>query len=447
MDSRSNFIRFLNREDAGRRLARVVAERGYSAPVVIGMARGGVPVAAQVARELGAPLDIAVVRKVGAPDQPELAIGAIAEGEATAVDTHDAVRLGLDEQAVAAVVRKERQELQRRVDAYRSECPALPLDGRTAILVDDGIATGHTAIAAARSLYGRGAARIVLAVPVCPAEYAAAPLAPPIDELVYVTAPRDMLAVGYWYADFPQVGDDELLSLLRAARPTDNVVAPDPSADPSADPRPPAGDLPDDPRSGSLVVPMSARGVVVFAHGSGSSRFSTRNQMVARRLNEAGFATLLFDLLTDEEARDRARVFDIALLADRLRLAAERLREHPDIGDLPLGIFGASTGGGAALAAAADPALDVRAVVSRGGRPDMAAESLPLVTAPTLLIVGEADTAVIALNREAMSRMTCPVELTLVPAAGHLFEGPGQLEKVAELAAEWFARHLTSAPV
>lgn len=440
------------------------------------MARGGVPVAAQVARELGAPLDIAVVRKVGAPDQPELAIGAIAEGEATAVDTHDAVRLGLDEAAVAAVVKKERQELQRRVDAYRSECPALPLDGRTAILVDDGIATGHTAIAAARSLHGRGAARIVLAVPVCPAEYAAAPLAPPIDELVYVTAPRDMLAVGYWYADFPQVGDDELLSLLRAAQRTDNVVAPDLEARPNADSRsgtgdPRMGDLRGgdlhggdlrggdprmgdlrigdlhcgDMRSGSLVVPRSSRGVVVFAHGSGSSRFSTRNQMVARRLNEAGFATLLFDLLTDEEARDRVRVFDIALLADRLRLAAERLRAHPDVGDLPLGVFGASTGGGAALVAAADPALDVRAVVSRGGRPDMAAESLPMVTAPTLLIVGEADTAVIALNREAMSRMTCPVELTLVPAAGHLFEGPGQLERVAELAANWFARHLEAA--
>lgn len=213
-----NLTRFVDRRDAGRRLAELVVAKGYADPVVVGMARGGIPVAAEIARMLGAPLDIAVVRKVGAPDQPELAIGAIAEGEAAVIDSRDVRLMGLDESAVAAILKAERSELQRRVNVYRAVCPLLPLDGRTVVLVDDGLATGHTATAAARSLHERGAARIVLAVPVCPFERTVTPPDPPVDELIYVTAPRDMLAVGYWYADFPQVSDDEVIAVLREAR-------------------------------------------------------------------------------------------------------------------------------------------------------------------------------------------------------------------------------------
>ena len=195
--------------------------------------------------------------------------------------------------------------------------------------------------------------------------------------------------------------------------------------------------------NGELAVPAEAAGVVLFAHGSGSSRHSPRNQFVARTLREHGIGTLLFDLLTeDEEAEDRftGRLrFDISLLAARL-LAATRwyLRKEPDIF---LGYFGSSTGGGAALVADAQSEIPIHAIVSRGGRPDLAGPALPKVKAPTLLIIGGDDTAVIEMNREAFARMTCPKELRLVPGATHLFEEPGALGQVAQMAAGWFELH------
>jgi putative phosphoribosyl transferase len=185
--------------------------------------------------------------------------------------------------------------------------------------------------------------------------------------------------------------------------------------------------------------------VVAFAHGSGSGRFSPRNQFVAGVLNQAGLATLLLDLLEEEEADDRDKVFDIPLLAERLQSAAEWLSREPATSALRLGYFGASTGAGAALVAAARQPDAVSAVVSRGGRPDLAREYLPRVQAPTLLIVGGYDDVVIELNEQAHSRLRCPKELVIVPRATHLFEEPGTLEEVARLARDWFLRHL--APV
>lgn len=196
---------------------------------------------------------------------------------------------------------------------------------------------------------------------------------------------------------------------------------------------------------GDLVVPNGATGMVIFAHGSGSSRLSPRNRQVAERLHEAGLGTLLFDLLTVEEAEDRAKVFDIELLAERLEGAHRWLRRWPQVGRVPIGFFGASTGAAAALVAAARLGAEVGAVVSRGGRPDLAADALPKVTAPTLLIVGGDDVQVLALNRAAEARMRCERRLEVIPGASHLFEEPGALERVAELAAEWFARHLAEA--
>jgi putative phosphoribosyl transferase len=194
---------------------------------------------------------------------------------------------------------------------------------------------------------------------------------------------------------------------------------------------------------GDLVVPAEASAIVVFAHGSGSSRRSPRNRQVASALNDAGFATLLFDLLTDDEALDRANVFDIALLGSRLSAAALWLRSQPKAADLPLGYFGASTGAAAALWAATEPdGGRVGAIVSRGGRPDLAADRLPLVQAPTLLIVGGDDQDVLALNRQARARLRCQSDLIVIPGAGHLFEEPGALEQVAVHAATWFARYL-----
>jgi putative phosphoribosyl transferase len=196
---------------------------------------------------------------------------------------------------------------------------------------------------------------------------------------------------------------------------------------------------------GILTVPERAEGVVAFAHGSGSGRLSPRNQFVARALQEASLATLLLDLLEEEEAEDREKVFDIELLAERLQGAADWLNQQPETRALRLGYFGASTGAGAALVAAARQPGAVGPVVSRGGRPDLAGRYLPLVQAPTLLIVGGNDDVVIELNEQAQRVLRCPCELVIIPGATHLFEEPGALEEVARLAAEWFLRHLTPA--
>jgi dienelactone hydrolase len=199
---------------------------------------------------------------------------------------------------------------------------------------------------------------------------------------------------------------------------------------------------------GNLNVPEAARGVVVFAHGSGSSRHSPRNRYVAEVLNQAGFTTLLFDLLTSEEEAEDMQMghlrFNIPFLAERLVAATEWLAQYVDVPTLKVGYFGASTGAGAALIAAAQRPQAVDAVVSRGGRPDMAGEALPKVEAPTLLVVGGNDAPVIGMNEEAMEQMHAQKKLEIIPGATHLFPEPGALEQVAELARDWFDRHLTN---
>src|SRR6266513_5521866 len=201
--------------------------------------------------------------------------------------------------------------------------------------------------------------------------------------------------------------------------------------------------------SGNLTIAENPMALVLFAHGSGSSRHSPRNQFVARTLNDAGLATLLFDLLTQEEEaidmQTRELRFNIHLLAKRLVQATKWAKQQPQTCDLRIGYFGSSTGGAAALVAAVDVPQDVGAVVSRGGRPDLAGEALPAVQASTLLIVGGNDDIVIELNEQARDTMRCDDKLEIVPGATHLFEEPGALEKVAQLASEWFVNHIGSA--
>jgi putative phosphoribosyl transferase len=197
---------------------------------------------------------------------------------------------------------------------------------------------------------------------------------------------------------------------------------------------------------GNLLIPQGASGVVVFAHGSGSSRFSVRNRAVAQSLRDSGVGTLLIDLLTQQEELVDTRTahlrFDIELLADRLVAATQWLAHQPQTERLKVGLFGASTGGGAALVAAARIPDRIAAVVSRGGRPDLAGPALPQVQAPTLLIVGGGDEPVIEMNRQAAEQMNAPHQIEIVPGAGHLFEEPGALEEVARLAAQWFGKYL-----
>jgi pimeloyl-ACP methyl ester carboxylesterase len=193
---------------------------------------------------------------------------------------------------------------------------------------------------------------------------------------------------------------------------------------------------------GVLALPDGAGALVAFAHGSGSSRLSPRNARVAAALREHGLGTLLFDLLTEEEAEDPEKVFDIPLLAERLLLVTRWLGDHRETRDLSIGYFGASTGAAAALVAAARSEREIGAVVSRGGRPDLACNALSEVRAPTLLIVGSRDATVLKLNEEALAELRCPKELAVVPGATHLFEESGTLEQVMELASRWFTDHL-----
>jgi putative phosphoribosyl transferase len=195
--------------------------------------------------------------------------------------------------------------------------------------------------------------------------------------------------------------------------------------------------------TGDLIIPESATGLIVFSHGSGSSRLSERNRFVAEQLQQAGFATLLFDLLTPEEDQDQAKRFDIPLITQRLVDTGYWIQENLLINELAIGLFGASTGAASALRAAAALGPDViKAVVSRGGRPDLADEVLPEVKAPTLLIVGGNDEPVIGMNQQAYDRLQCEKSMEIVPGATHLFEEPGALEKVAQLATDWFKKYL-----
>ncbi|TMS00610.1 alpha/beta family hydrolase [Nonomuraea basaltis] len=418
---------FADRTDAGRRLsARLEHLRGQDV-VVLGLPRGGVVVAFEAAQALGAPLDVILVRKLGVPIQPELGFGAIGE-DGVRVLNPDIIRAArLSPEDMARVEENEHAVLRRRAEQVRAGRPKVSLTGRTAVIVDDGIATGSTARAACQVARAQGASRIVLAAPVCPPE-AAELLRADADEVICLETPADLGGIGLWYHDFRQVGDDEVADLLRRAgdRPYREEEVRVPAG---------AADLP-----GTLVLPDGADAIVVFAHGSGSGRRSPRNRYVAGVLNQAGLGTLLFDLLTGAEGADRRNVFDIELLAERLRQATAWLRERAPAARI--GYFGASTGAAAALWAAAGRESGVAAVVSRGGRPDLAGPHLAAVTAPTLLIVGQHDEAVLELNRSAQQRLGGESQLEIVPGATHLFEEPGALERVAELASDWFARHL-----
>ncbi|AHH97538.1 phosphoribosyltransferase family protein [Kutzneria albida] len=433
---------FKNRSEAGKRLAqRLAGLRGQSV-LVLGVPRGGVPVAFEVARHLDAPLDVIVVRKLGVPFQPELAMGAIGEGGVRILNEYVVRRSGVTDVELRAVTNHELVELAARTRRLRGDRPQLCLADRNVVIVDDGIATGASAHAACQVARKQGAMRVVVAAPVC-AKDAVDSLRTVADEVVYLESPRQFCGVGEWYVDFGQTSDGEVVSLLAQASAADRATVVNQRSDAEPDPpeicerdiRPTAGTT---ALAGRLAVPTGANRLVVFAHGSGSSRHSPRNRFVASALNQKGFATALLDLLTVEEEGDRTMVFDAALLASRLAAATRQLRE----GFAQVGYFGASTGAAAALWAAVESDTGVGAVVCRGGRPDLAWGRLPLVKAPTLLIVGSRDRTVLDLNHSAQARMRCTTELAVIPGATHLFEEPGALQAVSGLASDWFGTHL-----
>lgn len=445
-------MQFLDRRDAGRRLAADLIPFADERPVIVALPRGGVPVGVEVARALGAPLDILVVPADCWSRTP-------VPSSATAPTPSSGLPGAPTTQATfEATLAQESEELRRRVERYRDGRPPISVSGRTVIVVDDGLATGLTDLAAVRALRKRGARRIVVGVPVG-ASQSVDMLAEEADKVVCVTVPQRLFGVGIWYRDFTPVSDEEVLALLaEAAGDATTPAAPTPTPTPASSPTPPTPvtadtsseelsfDLGGVRLAGTLTMPASPSGLVLFAHGSGSSRLSPRNRAVAKALSDAGLATLLFDLLDEQEAQRRELVFDIPLLAGRLEVVTRWALSQSRLQSLPIGYFGASTGAAAALRAAAEVGGAVVAVVSRGGRPDLAGDRLASVVSPTLLIVGGRDPEVLELNRHAAALLRCPHDLVVVDGAGHLFEGPGALERVAELATEWFQRYLISKP-
>ncbi len=422
---------FHDRAEAGRRLGEHLSglpeHRPPSGPgdrpLVLALPRGGLPVALPVAQALGADLDVLVVRKVGFPDNPELAMGAVGEDGVLVVDDALASRRGVTPDEVARIVERERTEVERRVQAYRNGQPAVSVRGRDIVIVDDGLATGSTAAAAVEVARQQGARRVTLAVPVGSRE-ACHRLNALADDVVCLATPDPFWAVGEHYDVFDQLSDADVVALLAEAkdRPVDHDVLIHAAGVALA---------------GHLTVPAGASGVVVFAHGTGSDRWSRRNRAVATALQAAGLGTLLFDLAAET---DDGRTVDVTTASRRLLAVAEWLRE--ECPHRPLGYYGSSSGAAVALAAAAQRPDLVRAVVSRGGRPDLASAWLPEVAAPTLLIVGERDPAVLEINREAERHLTCPHLLRIVNGAGHLFEEEGTLAQAGALARTWFLHHL-----
>jgi putative phosphoribosyl transferase len=425
---------FPNRLEAGRQLAQKLEKyAGRDDVIVLGLPRGGVPVANEVARHLGAPLDVFIVRKLGVPGFEELAAGAIASGGVRVLNEDVMRAIPHADQAIETVTARETAELHRREQLYREDRAPQELRDRIAILVDDGLATGATMRAAVKALRQREAAKIVVAVPVGPPD-TCHEIEEQADETICLSTPAFFQAVGQYYDDFSQTTDEDVRELLARGSYERSIMS---------EVQIHAGRA---VLSGNLNIPENANALLLFAHGSGSSRHSPRNQFVARTLNESGLATLLFDLLTrEEEAIDtqtRELRFNIHLLAERLVHATKWAKQQEETRNLRIGYFGSSTGGAAALVAAVDIPQDIGAVVSRGGRPDLAGEALPKVKAPTLLIVGGNDDIVIELNEQARDRMRCEVKLEIVPGATHLFEEPGALAKVAKLASDWFIAHL-----
>lgn len=428
---------FVDRQDAGRQLAARLADYPLPRPLVLALPRGGLPVAAPVAEVLGANLDVLVVHKLGVPGNPEVAMGAVGEGGVVIIDHSLRRELQINSDQVDQMAADERREVERRVQMYRGSLERLDAAGRNVIIVDDGLATGSTATAAVAAVKQGGACHVTVAVPVG-SRQAIELLRAMADDVICLDVPEQFTAVGRHYRDFDQISDDKVMTIL-AAHPRLSPSAGNGQAVFDSDVQ---VDFDGGQLIGHLTIPARSGGIVLFAHGGGSSHLSPRNVAVAQVLNAAGIGTLLLDLLTTNEADTRTNIFDIEMLAGRLVQATGWLQKQPLARGRRIGYFGASTGAAAALVAAAMLPDVVSAVVSRGGRPDLAGDWLSTVAAPTLLIVGGNDFQTIDINRSAQQQLQCPNLLEIVRGATHLFQEPGTLAQAARLAQSWFVQNL-----
>jgi len=439
-----------DRREGGKLLARELARFRREAPIVLGLARGGVPVALEVARALEAPLGVMAVQRVGADEFPECTVAAVAEDGALYLRPHSYRTAAVSEVEAVELAGRAAVEVAHRARAYLGNAPAPSLAGRTVVLVDDGVATGATALAAQRAARGRGAARVILAAPTV-AAVALPELESELDEVVALDWPHPFMSVGAWYERLEPTSDQEVMDCIRrgAAREPRRIWNGEPPQSPEP-PAPLAREVLTIPCEGNrppgleadLVVPLGATGIVVFA--TGSVRESPRYRVISRALHRLGLATLRCDLLDPAERHGRGTWLpsDLGLLASRIALVTRHVSAHPATRGLQRGLYAAAAGAAAALTVAAEAPDLVEAVVVRAGELDLVpAPLLAGIRAPVLLIVGSRDESGLSANREAFTHLPT-AELAVVPGATDLFHEPGALDATARLAAAWYQRWL-----
>ncbi len=450
---------FRDREHGGRLLGQRLERYRTENPIVLGLPRGGVPVAFEVSRTFGTALDVLVVKKIGAPACPEYALGAVAEGGVLYLHRSALCEAGVTEREAEVLAAREAAAVARRARIYRGDRPLTALTNRTVIVIDDGVATGATARAAARAARKFRAARIILATPVIAAQ-AQPELSRDFDDVVSVEQRDPFTAVGLWYVHFDEVSDKEVIRYLRSASEwTSNretggdsdwesptVGGPPFSSPPGIESVPlrlEGAALGHGELNADLVLPAGARGVVIMVDRCGSSRRGFRNRLVASALLQAGFAAMQYDLLTEDELDHETEMrLDVGKLADRLAGVVRSVSELPCVRGLRIGLLGSYTAAAVALAAAAQAPSLVAAVVSRSGRPDLVpVDTLAKVRASVLLIVGSRDAWGLERNQSVLPKLHA-AECAVVVGAGHTFEEPGSFEAVGRLAAEWFTRHV-----
>lgn len=417
--------------EMARRLAAQAADLSLDDPLIVAQSLDSLPLAYEISQLMDIPLDVVSVRRMGAPFNPEYPIGAVAANGGCWMNDVVIDYLGLGPAELKDWIEFQRQELKVEMSWVRRVLPPLSLVDRTVILVNRGMVSGGATLAALREVRRQSPTRVIVAAPIySPSSIENIRLE--TDEWVGGECVTDLNLINEWYRGAPVPSYEVLEEVLAMAAQNGRTEIYGHEV---------TVEYQEVQLRGLLARPNGQKGWVIFAHGSGSSHRSSRNQQVAERLNQEGFGTLLFDLLTPEEAAVRSQVFDVQRLSNRLLMATRWLDDHYNEGDLPIGYFGASTGAAAALIAAAELGKRIFAVVSRGGRPDLADDFLVHVKSPTLLIVGGKDETVMALNKMAMQRMG-HCEVMTVAGATHLFEEPGALDQVQDLAADWFSRQL-----
>lgn len=416
-------MRFTDRESAGRLLAHRLHHLRGEDVVVLGLPRGGVPVAAQVARELGCPLDIIVVRKLGLPWQRELAYGAIGEDGIRVVNDNVIRESGLTSVEMQRVEEREVAELERRVSGLRAGHPRISLRGKTAVIVDDGIATGATARAACAVARGMGARQVIVAVPVAPSGWEETFIGD-ADDQMSLFAPAEFGSVGYFYDNFEPISDEEVATLLVASAQS-----------------PVGGDIHavmgNRDVQAHVVLPPKAWASLLFLHGTGSSRFSTRNRAIAQQVSRAGVASVLVDVDEGVSATP-----DMDGVVERMMDVVRWMSTDPRFADHPVGLIGSSSGAAVAIAVALRLPDDVSAVITRGGNLSAVTDVVERLRLPLLMIVGSRDAQTLASNRSICQAIGATCTLEIIEGAGHLFEEGDALEEVGRLVVRFLERVL-----